>query len=151
MERSLIQVLQNHAKDARDFPEIRARDELHLAQTKEHAEKIAECLRLCGEKPSAMRAATGTVMGRVEGAMTGMFRDELIKNFLADYAAEHMEIACYKSLIAAATELGRNDVADICREILRDEEAMAAWLEERIPDVTRVVLQRQTTAAAVSD
>ena len=143
MEQTQIQVLENHAKDAKDVPWVRERDEQHLAETKRHAERVRECLDLLGAKPSAMKSAMGNITGMVQGASSGMFKDELVKNFLSDYAAEHFEIACYTSLIAAAEEVGQPQVASICREILRDEEAMAQWLEDNIPEVTRMFLQRQ--------
>lgn len=147
MEQSLAKVLENHAKDAKDHPEIRRRDEQHLAETRRHAERVKECLDILGSKPSAMKSAMGSVTGAVQGASTGMFKDEIVKNFLSDYSAEHFEIACYRSLIAAAEDLGQPQVASICREILRDEEAMAKWLEERIPSVTRMFLQQQHATA----
>ncbi len=65
---------------------------------------------------------------------------------LADYASEHFEIACYRSLIAAAEEAGKPQVAEVCSEILEDEEAMADWIEEQIPEVTRLVLHQVTHA-----
>jgi ferritin-like metal-binding protein YciE len=52
-----------------------------------------------------------------------------------------MEIACYRSLIAAAEELGEPEIARICGEILKQEEAMSAWLAQRIPAITRMTLQ----------
>lgn len=146
MEHNVEKVLKNHAKDAKDHPELRQRDEQHIEETHRHAELVKQCLELLGEKPSTMKTAMGNIMGSVQGASTGMFRDELVKNFLADYASEHFEIACYRSLIAAAEELGQPEIARICREILRDEEAMAQWLEERIPDVTRMTLQQHAHA-----
>lgn len=146
MEHSLEKVLKNHAKDAKDHPEIRQRDEQHIEETRRHAELVKQCLEILGEKPSTMKSAMGNVMGAVQGATTGMFRDEIVKNFLADYASEHFEIACYRSLIAAAEEMGQPEIARICGEILRDEEAMARWLEERIPDVTRMTLQQHAHA-----
>jgi ferritin-like metal-binding protein YciE len=146
MEQNLAKVLENHAKDAKDQPEIRERDEQHIAETRGHAERVKECLAILGEKPSMMKSALGNIMGIVQGASTGMFRDEIVKNFLADYASEHFEIACYRSLIAAAEELEQPEIARICREILTDEEAMAQWLEERLPEVTRLTLQQVATA-----
>lgn len=41
------------------------------------------------------------------------------------YVFEHHEIACYRSLIGAAEELGDAETAELCTEILREEEAMA--------------------------
>jgi ferritin-like metal-binding protein YciE len=42
-------------------------------------------------------------------------------------------IACYRSLIVAANEAGHPKIARVCREILREEEKMAAWLEKNLP------------------
>jgi ferritin-like metal-binding protein YciE len=146
MEQNLAKVLENHANDAKDFPEIQERLQEHLDETRAHAERVEECLGILGQKPSAVKSAFGNVMGMVQGASTGMFRDEMVKNFLADYASEHFEIACYRSLVAAADELEQSEIADICTEIMADEEAMASWLEEQIPDVTRMLLQQTTSA-----
>jgi ferritin-like metal-binding protein YciE len=146
MEQSLAKVLENHAKDAKDHPEMRSRLEEHIIETRNHADRVAECLGMLGEKPSTMKAAMGNVMGMVQGASTGMFRDELIKNVLADYASEHFEIACYRSLIAAAEALEKPEIAEICAEILEEEESMAAWLEEQIDGVTQLVLEQHSHA-----
>ncbi|HYP16383.1 MAG TPA: ferritin-like domain-containing protein [Opitutus sp.] len=147
MEQSLEKVLQNHAKDASDFPEIRDRIERHIAETRGHAERVRECLSLLDETPSTAKSVIGNITGMVQGASTGLFRDELIKNFLGDYASEHFEIACYRSLIAAAEDLEQPEIAELCRANLRDEEEMARWLEDSIPQVTRLVLAQQAVDA----
>lgn len=146
MEQNLIRVLENHAKDAKDHPEMSQRLEEHLEETERHAERVEECLAILGEKPGKMKSAMGNVMGMVQGASTGMFRDELVKNCLSDYAAEHFEIACYRSLIAAAEIEQQPEIARICSEILREEEAMAQWFEEQIPEVTRMMLEQSAHA-----
>ena len=146
MEVSLVKVLENHAKDAKDYPEIQQRIEQHVDATKRHAKRVEDCLQLLGEKPSATKSIIGNITGMVQGASTGMFKDELVKNFLSDYGAEHFEIACYRSLIAAAEDLGRPEITVICEEILMEEEAMAEWIEDKIPEVTRLLLHQQTNA-----
>jgi ferritin-like metal-binding protein YciE len=145
-EQALAQVLENHARDARDHPAMRQRLEQHLEETRGHAERVADCLAVLGEKPSKTKSAMGNLMGWVQGASTGMFRDEIMKNCLADYASEHFEIACYRSLIVAAEEEGQPEIARLSREILQDEIAMATWLEEQIPEVTRMMLQQAAHA-----
>lgn len=147
MEQALEHVLQNHARDAEDFPDIQARDEQHLEETRRHAERVKYCLSLLGEKPSGAKSLIGNLTGMVQAPSTGMYKDELVKNFLSDYAAEHFEIACYRSLIAAAHACGRPEIAEVCREILQDEEEMARWLEERIPQVTTTYLQLHAARA----
>src|SRR5436305_13319195 len=84
MELALTQVLETNANDAKDFPEIRGRIEKHISETRWHVEVIGECLGIMGKKTSLTKSAMGRVVGKVQGAATGMFRDELIKNFLSD-------------------------------------------------------------------
>ena len=146
MEVSLAQVLENHAKDAKEFPEIQQRIQQHLEETRRHAKRVEDCLNLLDEKVSTTKSIVGNVTGMVQGMSTGMFRDELVKNFLSDYAAEHFEIASYRSLVTAAQDLNRPEIAVICEEILMEEESMAEWIETKIPDVTRMMLQQNAHA-----
>jgi ferritin-like metal-binding protein YciE len=142
MEESLVKVLESHVHDAEELPEIRERLEQHLKETRRHVELVSQCLDQLGEKPSEVKSMIGALTGMVQGAASGTFRDGLLKNFLSDFAAENFEIACYRSLIAAADELDQPGIAARCLEILGDEEMMAEWLEERIPDVTRMTLEQ---------
>jgi ferritin-like metal-binding protein YciE len=141
MERSLAKVLESQLAGAADFPEIQSHLQQHLIETRGHAEQVAACLTQMGQKPSMAKGAVGSMMGMVEGAATGVFRDALLKSFVMDYAAEHMEIACYEALVAAANELGLPEIAAACEAILADEISMATWLEQRIPEVTAMSLR----------
>ncbi|RWM78806.1 MAG: DUF892 family protein, partial [Mesorhizobium sp.] len=51
-------------------------------------------------------------------------------------------IASYKMLIAAAGEVGDSETQSACQANLREEEAMADWLENRIGTVTSEFLRR---------
>jgi ferritin-like metal-binding protein YciE len=64
------------------------------------------------------------------------------KNLLSACAAENLEIAAYRALIAAAPAVGDEETAGVCEEILRDEKRMAAWLMENLPWVVRETLSR---------
>jgi ferritin-like metal-binding protein YciE len=143
MERSLEQVLEHRVKDAKDHPHIQQRDQQHLEETRRHAELIKGCIERNGGNVSSIKGGMSTVMGKVQAVSTGLAKDELIKNALADYAAEHFEIASYTSLIAAAEQLGDTETAQVCREVLREEERMAEWLQGQIPSITHEMLQMQ--------
>lgn len=145
VEQSLANILQQHIKDAADNPVMRERLEQHLRETHQHADRVRECLESLGESPSGMKSMAGSAMGMVEGMSTGMFRDEMVKNVIADYAAEHFEMGCYSALAAAAEDAGFSEIAQTCREIFGEEAEMADWLEEQIPEVARQHLQ--STAA----
>jgi ferritin-like metal-binding protein YciE len=88
-----------------------------------------------------------SVIGGIESLATAPFKDELVKNALMDYASEHFEIACYRALIVAAREAGRDDVVKVCERILAEEEDMARWFEHQIPTVVLGALRGRETRA----
>lgn len=143
MEKSLIPVLENHAKDAEEYPEVREKDLQHLEETRRHVELVEQCLDRLGEKPSGVKSAIGAVLGRFNAVSTEPFKDEMMKNFISDYAAEQFEIASYKSLAACARHLGEEEVATTCERILEDEERMAAWLDRNMARAVETTIQEE--------
>jgi ferritin-like metal-binding protein YciE len=148
MERGLVQVLENHANDVKDRPEMYRRMAQHLEETKMHAERVKDCVERMGGSTSSMKTAMGSVSGFLQGRSTGASPDELVKNALADYASEHLEIASYRALIVAARALGEQQVAQVCEGILREEEEMARWLEHSLPMVVNEYLGTTATTGA---
>jgi ferritin-like metal-binding protein YciE len=146
METALIPVLQNHAKDLRSSGLDAERIELHVEQTRRHAELVKGCVEHMGSSISAVKTGLGSLFGTVQSVSTGMFADELVKNGLLDYAAEHFEIACYRALQAGATDMGDTHVSGICAEILRDEQEMADWLQGELPTLVRHTSRKSTSA-----
>jgi ferritin-like metal-binding protein YciE len=136
MESGLIPILQNHASHFGDrMPAAARRLEQHVVETQQHAQRIRECLRLLKASPSGVKSTLSSFFGSVEGATTAIFRDQLVKDALADYASEQFEVACYTALVGAATELGYDDVARLCQQNLQEDQAMAAWVLQHIPSV----------------
>lgn len=150
MEKGLVQVLENHANDVKDRPEMYRMMAQHLEQTRMHAERVKDCVERLGGSISTVKTAMGSVSGFFQGRSTGASPDELVKNGLSDYAAEHFEIASYRALITAARLLGENQVVQVCESILRDEQEMASWLEKTLPTVVQEYLGVQTTVGAGS-
>lgn len=146
IEEALIPNLENHVKDAEGHPQIQARIRQHLEETRRHAELVRGCIERLGDKPSKAKAVLGKVIGGMAGLGTGPFGDELVKDFVADFAAEHLEIASYQRLIVAARELGDEATVRTCEQILPEERAMAQAIEENLPVVVRETLQSQPAA-----
>lgn len=144
MERALIPTLENHAKDAKGYPQIADRIQEHIAETKRHSEMVESCLRRYNEEPSTVKNVLGSLFGNMQSIATGMYDDELVKNALMDFAAENFEIACYQALMVAAEDLGDTDTAQICRQIIEDEERMARFLSDNLPTVVRETLHAVT-------
>ena len=140
MEKALVPVLENHAKDAAAHPEVQSRLEQHAVETQRQAQMVEQCLRQPGEGPSTLKNTMAKVTGAVSSVASGAFRDDEVKNALSDFATENFEIACYKALIEAARALQRDEIAQTCEQILREEEAMARFLEQQLPNTVRSTL-----------
>jgi ferritin-like metal-binding protein YciE len=134
MERSLVHVLEEHAHDAKDFPELRRRYDIQLMETHLHIAWLVECLALVGAKPSPIKGLMGGGMGNMRGLRSETLPDRLTQNAISDYASEHFQIGCYRALIATAAALGQKRIVEICNQILADEVRMAAWIGESISD-----------------
>ncbi|HEX6509657.1 MAG TPA: ferritin-like domain-containing protein [Chloroflexota bacterium] len=137
MENALIRVLEHRVDDAKDYPWIQARDQQHLDQTRRHADMVKSCVDRLGGKTSTIKSTLASLFGTVQAPTTGPAGDEIVKNFLTDYAAESFEVASYRALITAATEIGDRETATVCEQILAEDQDMANWLIENLPVVTR--------------
>jgi ferritin-like metal-binding protein YciE len=141
-ELALMPVLKNHAEDAEEYPEIFNRNLRHLEETRRQADRLEEMITSLGGTVSTAKSLFGTMLGQGQSITTEFFQDEITKNFLADYAAEHFEIASYRALIATAEQIGEHQCIPVLREILREEEAMAEWIEDHLPLAVRIGLEK---------
>ena len=73
-----------------------------------------------------------------------------MKGALVGYSFEHMEIASYEILIAAADEAGDIETKRVCEGILQQEKVMASWLEQHLPELTREFLRRDAAPGATA-
>src|SRR5690606_36292101 len=125
-----------------NYPEKSERIRLHVEETKEQAARLKACLDGLDEGSSTMKDVGGKLMATAQ-SMSGMFAsDEVMKGSLASYTFEHMEIASYTILIAAAHSLGETEIARVCEQNLREEVAMAEWLQNNLPSTTEQFLAR---------
>lgn len=144
MENALVRILEHQIKDAKNYPQVQSKLEQHLEQTRRHAEMVKGCLESLGGKTSAVKTGMASLLGQLQAISTGPAKDEMIKNALADYAAENFEIASYTSLIDAANVLGEQKIAQVCQQILPEEQEMAQWLQQNIASLTERTLQEAT-------
>lgn len=148
MERAVEEILVEHARDMGDLPEWLERIHQHVQETRRHARGIERCIGHVGGSTSDLKDLAGELMGRMQGLSTAMYGDQQVKNAVAEFVTEHLEIACYESIIAAAEEIGEEEVVRTCRQILREEEAMAEWIRTQLPEVTTHHLRREVAVAA---
>lgn len=143
MEEQAETMLKAQASRLENYPQLRKRIEQHISETQNQAGRIEECIRRVGTDPSAVKDAAGRMTAMMQGIGGAFAGDEVVKGAMAGYAFEHFEISAYTSLVAAAEEAGDQQTASVCREILKEEEAMADWLKQHLPQVTREYLERE--------
>lgn len=140
MEQAIEENLERHVKDAEGEPEVHARLQLHLEETRRQAETVKWCVESLGGKVSGAKNVFANMFGAIQGMANKPAKDTLVKNSLADYAVEYFEIASYKALIEAARSLGEEGIAGKLTVILREEEEMARFLEHKLPQAVRASL-----------
>ena len=144
MELQAKDMMESQAKRLEDYPAVRARAEAHRKETEEQIVRLDEALGIVGQQPSKLKNLATRTAGTIQGTIHGLVSDEIIKDILATYAFEHLEIASYRLLIAMASELGENRIADLCRASLQEEEAMANWLSGNMDETARVFVTRHS-------
>jgi ferritin-like metal-binding protein YciE len=141
-------MLNGMAQRIENYPDLKARVEQHIGETQRQAERVRACIERRGDSTSTIKD-TGAKMLGLGQAMSGMFvSDEVMKGSIACYAFEAMEIASYRILIDTAREVGDEETARACEQILQEEEAMANWLEQNLPTLTHQYLAREQTPGA---
>jgi ferritin-like metal-binding protein YciE len=151
MERGLEITLRKQAENKDMHRAVRERARIHLDETAEHADRIRRCLEMLGSSaPSTLKTATGQVMEIAKGVTTMFAKDERVKDYLATYGSEYFEVACYKSLIAGAEAAGEDQIVPLLTQNMKEDTAMAEWLDMNIGVVTREYLMNATAQAAAT-
>jgi ferritin-like metal-binding protein YciE len=141
-------MLSGMAQRIKNYPDLKARIEQHIGETQRQAERVRGCIERRGDSTSTIKDTGGKMLGFGQ-AMSGMFvGDEVMKGSIACCAFEAMEIASYRILIDTARQVGDEETARTCEEILQEEEAMANWLEKNLPMLTQQYLAREQTPSA---
>jgi ferritin-like metal-binding protein YciE len=138
----------------------------HLKETREHARRLKSRIRAIGGRPEEVSVpgpeavsdvASGAInlANRAVAAAKGpahMLRgtgeqEKLLKNAKTQYWNEFEEIATYSALETLADTVGDKETAKVAREIRREEERMAKFLERLIPRLTKGVARDEIPAA----
>ncbi|QDG52383.1 ferritin-like domain-containing protein [Persicimonas caeni] len=142
MESSAESILEKQVKRVKDHPEVHRRIADHLEETRRQQTRLEDCINKLGGDTSVLKEMVGKFSGTMQALGAAGADDELVKAAISNYAFESMEIASYKSLIAAAEAYNEPEIRRVCEEILVEEERMAEWLENNVGAITRDHLSR---------
>ncbi|ANG92547.1 ferritin-like domain-containing protein [Enterobacteriaceae bacterium 155047] len=142
MEKQAESMLESMVSRIDHYPDLRARIEQHVTETKGQITLLEEILDRNNISRSVIKDSVSK-MAALGQSMGGMFAsDEIVKGSISGYVFEQFEIACYTSLVAAAKKAGDTASVSTLESILAQEQAMADWLIRHIPDTTEQFLLR---------
>jgi ferritin-like metal-binding protein YciE len=142
MEHQIEEQLEHQVRETQRYPNIQMRIQEHLDATKQHRDRMAQCLDSHQRKPATGKGAMTGMMGTLLGALSPTRMDSLAKTARDDYLVEHTEIAAYELLIATAQLCGDTTTVRAHQLNLADEVRMANWLEQNLPKAAFLSLEQ---------
>ena len=136
LEKQAISVMEGQLSLLTEYPDLHERMTAHIAESRDQARRLEAGLEACGASPSMIKDAFLSLMGLGQSSVQGFADDAVLKAVLATSMTEHLEVASYRSLLVLADMAGKPDLRPRLEETLREEEAMAAWLDENLDAIT---------------
>lgn len=137
VERQAITVLEPQLGRLGDYPDLRDRLATHVEESRVQMERLERALERLDASPSTVKDAVLSVMGLAQSSVQAFADDAVLKATMANTMLEHFEIAAYRSMIELTRIADLPDLRPDLEASLREEEAMAEWLERNLESVTR--------------
>lgn len=148
-EKELEVALESHIGMTERAP-YKKRLKQHLKETKNHSRLLERRIKKLGGNSSMLKQLAGRGAALAKGQMHAMRghsdEEKQLKNAKSEYSEEAEEIATYTALEALAETAGDKETAKLARQIRRDEERMAAFLERQIPVLARAAARAEIPA-----
>jgi ferritin-like metal-binding protein YciE len=140
IENQAIELLERQIGRLENYPEMSDRMRQHLEESKQQATRIEGLLADMNTSHSTLKDMVTSFMGNVAALGHAPASDEVVKNTFANYAFEHYEIAAYQGLLVVADAAGQQAAALVLQQSLREEQAMAQWIEDHLkPTMLRYI------------
>jgi len=137
MEVQATQMMENMESRLQNYPDLQERLRQHIEETRGQADQVRGCLQRLGTDTSALKTAIAGFTGTMQALSGVVVEDEVVKGAVFSYGFEQWEIANYTVLIKTAEAAGETEIRTTLEGILRQEEAMADWLKQRLPDISQ--------------
>ncbi len=118
------------------YPEVADRLRLHRIETEQQIQRLNDILQSLGSSASSLKDLALGFMGNMAALGNVMAPDEILKNNFVNYAFENFEIASYRSLVTLAEAGSFPTAAALLETTLNEEQAMAAWIHDMLPELT---------------
>jgi ferritin-like metal-binding protein YciE len=145
MEVEAKQIMSRQLDRLDHYPEVEAKLRSHLDETESQIHRLDEVMAAFDEKASGAKDFITGIVGNMAAIGHAPMDDEILKNSFANFAFENFEIAAYTSLLTIAEGVGEGQAVRILGPSLQEEQAMAAWLSDHLPTVTRTYMRLRAT------
>ena len=142
MEQQAETMLKGQSSRLEHYPLLKARIDQHLEETLGQQAQVKACIERLGDSTSLAKELLGKVAAVGQAAGGALMTDEVVKGAVASYAFENTEAGLYTVIIEAASIAGDLETKRICETILKEELAMAQWLFQHLPALTRAFIER---------
>jgi ferritin-like metal-binding protein YciE len=119
-----------------NYPEVADRLRSHRVETETQITRLDDILATLNARSSSFKDMALNFMGNMAALGNVMAGDEILKDQMVNYAFENFEVASYRSLIALSEAGDYAASTALLRDTLREEEAMAAWVLDSLPELT---------------
>jgi ferritin-like metal-binding protein YciE len=137
MEKQALSIMTPQVSRIENYPEVAERLRAHIEETHDQIGRLDEILGNFDASASALKDIALSMTGGMAALAHSAAGDEILKNSFANYAFEHFEIASYKSLLTMAESGGLARFSSGLQQNLNEELAMAEWIDQSLPMVTR--------------
>jgi ferritin-like metal-binding protein YciE len=149
-EKELITSLEAHIGMTTKAP-YKKRLKVHLKETKGHARLLERRIKKLGGGGHAVQSvvarATAAAKGPLHALRGNGEQEKMLKNAKTEYFNEHEEISTYLALETFAAKVGDQETAKMARDIRRDEERMAKFLEGQVKQLANAVAMAEVPSA----
>ncbi|NTJ63042.1 ferritin-like domain-containing protein [Agrobacterium rhizogenes] len=140
MENQALGIMRPQLSRLEHYPEVAAKIEQHIDETEDQISRLEHILKdmdanYLDLKDMILSYTTPTTVMSYTGS-----GDAVLKDAFGDFAFENYEIATYKSLLTIADAGNFGEAKSALQESLVEEQAMAKWLDDNLPAVTRKFL-----------
>jgi len=123
----------------------------HLKETKSHAKQLERRIKKLGGGGHAVQTviakATAAAKGPLHAVRGSGEQEKMLKNAKTEYFNEHEEISTYLAIEVFAEKVSDKETAKLARDIRREEERMAKFLEGQIKALSGAVASAEVPAA----
>lgn len=137
LEQQALALMDRQIDHLQNYQEVERRLREHRVETEGQIDRLNAILASFGESNSIIKDAGLSLSGNLAALAHVFAPDEIIKNSFANFAFENFEAASYMGLITLAEDGGYSDALPLLQQTLEEERAMAAWVEQSLPTVTR--------------